>query len=151
RLKPAPGEATERDVTAIHLREGRLYELVDGILVEKVMAFPEAILAAHIIYLLKKHQERRSLGIVAGADGTLRIMPGLVRIPDVSFVSWDRLPNRQPPSEPIPDLVPDLAVEVISKGNTKSEMRRKLRDYFLAGVRLVWFVYPKKRTVQVFT
>jgi Uma2 family endonuclease len=30
-------------------------------------------------------------------------------------------------------------------------MKRKLKEYFLAGVRLVWFVDPKRRTVQVFT
>jgi Uma2 family endonuclease len=42
-------------------------------------------------------------------------------------------------------------VEVLSKGNTPTEMQRKLKDYFLAGVRLVWFVDPKRRTVEVFT
>jgi Uma2 family endonuclease len=78
-------------------------------------------------------------------------MPGLVRIPDISFVSWNRLPGRVLPSKPIPDLVPDLAVEVLSKGNTKGEMRRKLKEYFLTGVQLVWFVNPRTRTIQVYT
>ncbi len=43
RLKPPPGTATERDVIAIHDRENRLCELVDGILVEKVMGASPAI------------------------------------------------------------------------------------------------------------
>jgi Uma2 family endonuclease len=30
-------------------------------------------------------------------------------------------------------------------------MKRKLKEYFLAGVRRVWFVDPARRTVQVFT
>jgi Uma2 family endonuclease len=30
-------------------------------------------------------------------------------------------------------------------------MQRKLKEYFLAGVTLVWFVDPSKRTVEVFT
>jgi Uma2 family endonuclease len=51
----------------------------------------------------------------------------------------------------IPKLAPYLAVEVLGKGNTKREMDRKLKDYFLAGVQLVWFVDPAKRTVEVFT
>jgi len=40
---------------------------------------------------------------------------------------------------------------VLSEGNTPKEMRRKLDEYFRAGVRLVWYVDPKKRTVRVYT
>ena len=48
-------------------------------------------------------------------------------------------------------MAPDLAVEVISRGNTREEMERKLLDYFAAGVRLVWYVYPVMREVRVYT
>jgi Uma2 family endonuclease len=44
-----------------------------------------------------------------------------------------------------------LAVEVLSKGNTKQEMARKLEDYFSAGVRLVWHLDPKTATGQCYT
>jgi hypothetical protein len=54
-------------------------------------------------------------------------------------------------SRKLPQLVPNLAIEVLSDGNTPKEMSRKLDDYFDAGVRLVWFVNPRKRTVEVFT
>ena len=81
----------------------------------------------------------------------MRIAVGLVRIPDVSFIGWDRLPGRETPSEPIPDLSPDLAVEVLSEGNTKAEMTRKVSEYFDAGVRLVWLIDPKKRNARVFS
>ena len=30
-------------------------------------------------------------------------------------------------------------------------MERKLREYFLAGVRLVWMIDPSKRTAEVYT
>src|SRR5262249_21003937 len=40
---------------------------------------------------------------------------------------------------------------VLSEGNTRGEMERKLKEYFLAGVRLVWFVDRDQRTVKVFT
>ena len=35
RLHPPPGRATERHVTAFDDHEDRLYELIDGVLVEK--------------------------------------------------------------------------------------------------------------------
>jgi Uma2 family endonuclease len=44
-----------------------------------------------------------------------------------------------------------LAVEVLSKGNTKKEMDRKIQEYFRAGVRLVWLVEPKTETARVYT
>jgi Uma2 family endonuclease len=81
----------------------------------------------------------------------LRLAPGLVRIPDVSFVAWDRLPDRRIPREPIPDLAPDLVVEVLSEGNTPREMDQKLHDYFAAGVRLAWYVLPNLQEVHVYT
>jgi Uma2 family endonuclease len=151
RLRPAPGKATERDLLDIHRREGRLYELVDGVLVEKVMGFPESMLAAWIIMLLAEYFRQHNIGCVAGADGAIRLMAGLVRIPDVSFISWDRLPGREAPNAPILGLAPDLAVEVLSPSNTKREMDLKVREYFLAGVRLVWLVGPSKRAVRVYT
>ena len=64
---------------------------------------------------------------------------------NVSFISWQRLPGGELPKKPIPNLVPDLAVEVLSKGNTKAEMRRKLHEYFQAGVRLVRPIDPTTR------
>jgi Uma2 family endonuclease len=150
-LRPPPGKATEKDLLRVLRKTDRLFELVDGTLVEKVMGYGEGGLAADLIRLLGKFLDQHDLGDLAGADATLRLMPRLVRIPDVSFVSWEKLPGRQRPQEAIPDLVPDLAVEVLSEGNTPAEMKRKLKEYFLAGVRLVWFVDPAQRTVEVFT
>jgi Uma2 family endonuclease len=151
RLRPLPGTATERDVIEVERRENRLCELVDGVLVEKAMGFRESLLASALIGFLWAYVRPRKLGVVAGADGMVRLTSGLVRIPDVSFVSWDRLPGRRVPSKPIPRLAPNLAVEVLSKRNTKKEMERKLREYFKAGVVLAWFINPKTRTVMVYT
>ncbi|MHB1426007.1 MAG: Uma2 family endonuclease [Gemmataceae bacterium] len=150
RLRPAPGTATERHVLAIHRREERFYELMEGVLVEKIMGYEESSLACELIYYLKHFLHEHDLGNVAGADGALRLIPGLVRIPDVSFVAWDRLPDRRIPSERLPDLTPDLAVEILSEGNTPGEMDRKLHDYFFSGTRLVWYIDPRRRTVRVY-
>jgi Uma2 family endonuclease len=149
-LRPPPGSATEKDVLDILNRTNRVCELVDGVLVEKVMGYPESTLACNLIKLLGNFLDKHDLGNLAGMDGTMRLMPKLVRIPDVSFVRWEKLPSRRPPAAPIPDLVPDLAVEVLSEGNTRAEMDRKRREYFFAGVALLWFVDLNARLVQVY-
>ena len=151
RLVPAPGTATARDVLEIHDREGRLCELVDGTLVEKAMGYQEGQLGFVLMGYLWEFLKRQDLGIAAGPDGMLKLTTGLVRIPDISYVSWDRLPGRKRPTAPIPRLPLDLAVEILSKGNTKAEMARKLREYFEAGTRLVWLIDPKRRTIRVYT
>jgi Uma2 family endonuclease len=150
-FRPLPGTATEQDVLDIEARENRLCELVDGVLVEKTAGYYESRVAGLVFHFIELFLMRHDLGIVLAPDGTLRLMPGLVRIPDVSFISWRKFPNRELPAEPIPDLVPDLAVEVLSEGNTSEEMRRKLREYFKVGVRLVWLIDPATRTAEVYT
>ena len=150
RFRPYPGTATERDVLDAEQRDNRLCELVDGVLVEKAMGFREAILAAVLVRSLANFVIPRNLGHVAGADAMVRLFPGLVRIPDVAYASWDRFPEGRLPADPIPDLAPDLAVEVLSRSNTPGEMQRKLREYFDAGVKLVWVVDPDERTVAVY-
>jgi Uma2 family endonuclease len=150
-LDPPPGTATEKDVLEMERREGRICELVDGVLVEKTMGLQESFLAMWLGHLLNQFLVEHKIGFVAGPDGTLRLWPGLVRIPDVSFVSWDQLPNRKIPKKPIPDLYPDLAVEVLSRKNTKAEIDRKLHEYFRSGTRLAWVVDPRKRTVCDYT
>ncbi len=151
RHDPPPGTGTVDDVLRIHDREDRLYELVDGILVEKTVGLLESWLAVRIGTLLNNFVEPNELGLVAGADGMFALEIDLVRIPDVSFVSWARIPGGEVPTEPIPKVVPDLAVEVISRGNTPKEMGAKLQEYFEKGVRLVWFVRPRSRVVDVYT
>ncbi len=150
-LDPPPGTATEKDVLEVERRQGRICELVEGVLVEKAMGLAESFLAMRLGYLLNVYLAKHNLGLVVGADGALRLWPGLVRIPDVSFISWDQLPNRKIPKKPIPDLYPNLAVEVLSRKNTKAEIERKLHEYFRSGTRLAWVVDPRKRTVAVYT
>jgi Uma2 family endonuclease len=151
RATPAPGTATEQDLLDIHQRERRLYELVDGVLVEKALGFLESSLTCDLIMLLGVFLDDHKLGFLAGPDGAVRLSQRLVRIPDISFIAWKQLPSRERPRAAIADLAPALAVEVLSKENTEKEMARKVREYFLSGVQLVWLVDEKQRTVQVYT
>jgi Uma2 family endonuclease len=151
RMFPPPGTATERDLIRINDRKEGLCELVEGTLVEKPVGYREGFLALRIGRILAEFVESLALGLVSGADSEHRLRRGLVRLPDVSFVSWDQLPNRKIPEESVPDLYPDLAVEIFSRSNTRREMARKRREYFRAGCRLVWIVYPKTETIEVYT
>jgi Uma2 family endonuclease len=150
RCQPPPGTATEPDVIEWNQR-GILCELIDGVLVEKPVGQYESRLAMWLGHFLLTYLEESDLGIVHGPDSPHRLKLGLVRYPDVAFVSYDRLPEGRPTREAIAPSVPDLAVEIVSAGNTPKEMDLKREQYFTAGVRIVWYVYPDTRTIQVFT
>jgi Uma2 family endonuclease len=150
-FRPAPGTAVEEDVVRLHDSENRLFELLDGVLVEKPMGFLESRIALVISHLLEGFVYEQSLGITTGADGMMRLAPGLVRIPDVSVILWTRLPGRKIPTDPIPELAPDLAVEVLSISNTPAEMQRKIGEYFNAGCSCVWLVNPTDQSVTVYS
>jgi len=151
RIVPAPGTATVQNVIDIQAREKRLFELVDGVLVEKGMSYRESTLAVFLIECLGPFVRKGNLGILTGESGMMRLFGGLVRIPDVAFASWARVPGGRMPTDPVPQLVPDLAVEILSPSNSPAEMERKRREYFQAGVRLVWIVNADTRTVAVYT
>lgn len=154
RLTPAPGHATEADWLKQHANEDRLCELVEGTLVEKPMGWHEARLGFQIGYLLRQFIDAHELGIIIGDGSPYRLKLGLIRLPDSAFVSWDRIPDPsilENPDSPISDIIPDLAVEVLSKSNRRKEMAGKLEEYFRAGVRLVWYVWPTTRSVDVYT
>jgi Uma2 family endonuclease len=150
RLDPRPGTATEQDLIDIMRRDGVPCELIDGVVVEKAVGFSEGVLAAELAAFLHTFVRPRKLGVVGGADTMMRLRIGLVRYPDVCFVSWATLGGRMP-KVAIPNVAPDLAVEVLSASNTLEEMKRKRHHFFTAGTRLMWIVDPVKRTVTVYT
>ena len=150
-LRPPPGTATEKDVLRAEGRYNRLCELFDGTLVEKPMGFYESNLAMALAYFLHAYLIEHDLGFVSGESGMVRVDPFQIRMPDVAFYSWRHFPGRAVPAGSILDVVPDLAVEILSPTNTKREMERKRREYFLGGCALVWEVDPPSKTVRVYT
>lgn len=150
RCDPVPGTATVEDVTRLRDTERRLYELIDGTLVEKAMGWPESYLAGILVQWINNFLDAHRKGVATGPDGMTRLFGDTVRGPDVAFVAWARLPGGRIPTEPVPDLVPNFVIEVLSKGNTYAEMSRKRREYFHAGVELLWMVDHRARTITVF-
>jgi Uma2 family endonuclease len=149
RHDPLPGRATEEDLLSVNERHHALCELVDGALVEKAMGNYESMLAIALGRFVSDFVAEHDLGVVLGPDGMLRLRTGLVRLPDLSFISWQRIPDRTILEAPIWDVAPDLAVEVLSRSNTREEMGHKLSEYFTAGVRRIWDVEPRSRQILV--
>ncbi|HEY2787212.1 MAG TPA: Uma2 family endonuclease [Fimbriiglobus sp.] len=151
-MDPPPGRATEADVLR-HLESAdkRLYELVDGTLVEKAVGSRESMIAGEILTFFNNRIRGRDLGVVLGGDGAVRLMPGNIRYPDVSFIAWGAFPNDDLPEEAIWSVTPTLAVEVLSRSNTRREIERKLYDLFTTGCKMAWIIDPTTESARVYS
>src|SRR5687768_2869928 len=132
--------------------EDQLYEVVDGIRVEKIVSAYSVWIANQLAYNLGPFAERHGIGIcVVEMVFILDAERDLRRRPDSAMVSAAKWPVGQPPP-PKGDwgLIPDLAVEVLSPGNGFEEMLGKLREYFDYGVTEVWIVSPAERIVLIY-
>ncbi|MBD2128785.1 Uma2 family endonuclease [Microcoleus sp. ZQ-A2] len=72
-----------------------------------------------------------------------------VPVPDLTYVSYQRLPVEVMEDEACP-VPPDLAIEIISQGQTFGQLVKKATDYLEAGVLRVWVVDPQARSITVF-
>ena len=104
-------------------------------------------IAFRFLELLQRYGKEEGLGLVLFNTGfVLTSEPATVRVPDVAFVSADRLPEGRVP-DGWGEGAPDVVVEVVSSSNSASEMQRRALDYLDAGARLVWVADPASRTV----
>jgi len=130
--------------------DDKRYELDRGRLIVMPPPKPEhGLVVSRMDRFIGNHVDANHLGRVLAESGyQLSSHPDTVRAPDISFTSNARL---QPLTGEYLQVAPDLAVEVASPGNTVDDMNQKIEQYFAAGVRLVWVLYPKTRTIYVYT
>jgi len=133
------------------LPNSKVFELIDGQLVERKMGNKSSWVAGQIFKHLGNYVDDNGLGWVFISDNGFRLdpeRPTLIRRPDVSFVRAGRLPNEEP-SDVYDRLAPDLAIEVISPTDIIAELDEKVNEYLAAGVRLVWVIHPTVRRLMV--
>jgi Uma2 family endonuclease len=81
------------------------------------------------------------------------IVPGEARrplVPDVSFVSNERLRGHTFEELEAPEFAPNVAIEILSPGDKRIDVESKIDVYLQAGSDAVIVFDPKKRTVSTF-
>jgi len=140
------------DVSTDLVEPEGLYEVIDGRFVEKAMGVYESLFATVMFRALDRYVEAHALGrVVQEMIFDLRPHVDRERRPDVAFVSFERwAKDRRLPRVRSWAVVPDLAIEIVSLTNTADEVAGKLEEYFKAGMRQVWVVYPGQSKVYVY-
>lgn len=128
--------------------EGSHYELIKGELRQmSPSGGPHGSASSRISFYVSGLVYSEDLGETFAAETGffLEQDPDTILAPDFAFIAKERLPD------PIPEgfvpVVPDLVVETRSPNDTKCEVVEKVEQWLTAGVRLVWIVEPKNRTI----
>ncbi|MCB1189598.1 MAG: Uma2 family endonuclease [Leptospiraceae bacterium] len=70
-----------------------------------------------------------------------------VKKPDICYLTKEQIKNSRQKSV---DQVPSFVIEIISPSNTVSEIEKKIHDYFQAGTKVIWIIYPELCSVKVY-
>ncbi len=122
-------------------------ELVDGVGVEKEMVqLGHEKLFGWLDRLLGLYVQQRGLGIVLGSRTAVQISEFRGRLPDLLFVSRDRMEIVQ---EKAVYGAPDLILEIVSPGDRPSDIIALETDYRAIGVAEIVFIDQQRRRVRV--
>lgn len=130
--------------------EDRLFELINGEIVEKVPsnAFASEIAGLIIFFIHLFLREHNIKGHVTTEAGGYKVA-GNRFAPDVAYISYERQAelNRKGYNE----FPPELAVEIETNTTSKTErhLRAKVLGYLAAGT-LLWVVYPETKEAEVY-
>jgi Uma2 family endonuclease len=146
-------EATASVCTAAEftrLRNWKDYELVDGELVPYHCGAEASRICGSLISALHNWGGRRLAWVFSsGTTYCFPHRPQTVRRPWVSVILQHRLRREDIPKVEHMRLAPDLIAEVVTPWHTYEEVEAKVAEYRSAGVKLIWVVSPKSRTVLI--
>ncbi len=146
----ATGKLTADEFLALAPRYGKS-ELIRGEVVRLTPAgWGHGVVAMRIGVQLATFVDAHGLSLVCAAETgfVLSRNPDTVRAPDAAFVSRERLGGATHAEKFLP-FAPDLAVEVVSPDDRPKEIQAKVSDWFAAGTRGVWVLYPAQAAVHV--
>lgn len=128
------------------------YELLEGRLQPKMSPkYKHSTLQLRLLIALNQWCDQYESGQVRPEWAVIlqRHEEDWVPVPDLTYVSYERLPASWEEDEPCP-VVPELVIEIISPGQTFGELTAKATDYLRAGVERVWIVDTKAQSVTIF-
>lgn len=147
---PTGGKTGFRSEESVNrfLMKNKNYEYVAGKLEKKSM--PNAKhsgIAGRLIIELGIYLKKQKIGRVY-PEAHFQIGEDK-RIPDVAFVSMERIPKSGEPQK-FWEFAPDLAIEIVSPTDFYQDVLDKIYNYFKAEVKQVWLINPEKETLTIY-
>lgn len=127
--------------------DGYKYEWNDGV-IEKYQGMNQQ--QAEIYFLLMAYFQKTEASKTGGGlitETDMLTTPNQLRRPDISFYTGEQRRLMKLSENQIAPWV----AEVISPSDNANKINSKLDEYFLAGVQVVWHIFPESKQVYVYT
>jgi len=109
-----------------------------------------ALAQGEFVAALSRWTRARGNGM-AGTEWHFQVQPwgeiSRTLVPDVAFLSYERIPFEQQENTEIPRVAPDVVVEVRSPDDQQDDIDEKVRVYLAAGTTVVFLVDPGSKIV----
>ncbi|HFA51508.1 MAG TPA: Uma2 family endonuclease [Bacteroidetes bacterium] len=125
---------------------GVKYEYNKGIIEKtEAMKFKEQFIANNIVNHFEKTKAAGEGGKIV-QELEVWTSSDQWRKPDLSYITVEQTRAAAKGEEPIPEFI----IEVISKNDKINEVKNKVYEYFNAGVKVLWHIFPEIKTVDVY-
>jgi Uma2 family endonuclease len=130
--------------------EDKRYELDEGELIEMTRpTFWHNEVLQNLLVALVLYFRQNPIGLALLSENLYALSPSTRRAPDVAVILGDR--RKELRTARVIPIVPDIVAEVLSPSETTAKILRKLTQYFEAGVKEAWLVYPETNEVEIWT
>ena len=132
--------------------DGIFHELVEGELVPMSgTSIPhgevQQILSGKFYEFLKPDPIGK---IYPGVGFIFQRKPRTMRVPDLAYVSRERLPAEGTPKKGYWEFVPDVAIEIVLPDDVMYTVYEKAAEYIRFGVKEVWIIIPVGEAVMLY-
>ena len=145
-LFPRQGEWTEADYFRLP-ESNKIIELSEGrLIISPSPTNQHQVVVGKLHILIGLHVFNNNLGQLLMAPMDIKLRKGVIRQPDIVFMSNEhlrRITNKH-------WGIPDLAIEVTSPGTKREDRKYKYAEYEKAGIKEYWIIDPDKQTVDIY-
>jgi Uma2 family endonuclease len=76
------------------------------------------------------------------------ILSGIqMRRPDIAFLTNEQINQGRKGV----DVIPEFVIEIISGNDKLYPVQEKIKEYFKAGVKVIWLILPEEEMVEIYT
>jgi len=144
-LFPRQGKWTEKDYFSLP-ETNRIIELSKGrLIITPAPATKHQDISLNLSILIGAYVKLNKSGKVCYSPLDVRLSEGLIRQPDIAFMSEEHKHRIAKQYWGVPDLV----MEITSEGTSKSDREDKFHEYEEAGIPEYWIVDPDAKTIEI--
>lgn len=137
---------TLEEFTQWEPNDGFKYEWNDGELIKFTGMNKNQVYIYDVLLELFIEKGYKKIGTIVSEYDVL--LSGIqMRRPDIAFLTKQQLINAKNGE----DEIPPFLIEIISGSDNINRVEDKITEYFKAGVKVVWNIFPEQKMVYVYT